>query len=1329
MDSKRIQAYVNLIEQLLNCPDGEVSQILNDNRELVDAGLLQVMVQVAEQLEADKNQKAANFLRYLSSQLVETLGISETSTSASSPSQDYLQFLMEVLQATRDNIGNSEVIYALLQANLDKLDNNFIAVLQTWAETTLPKMEPSQAEGMVIALGNFSILLSNFPLGSKVANMEISIASYEIMLTVFTRHSHPEIWANIQNSLGNAYKNRIQGDTAENLELALAAYELALEVRTKEAFPTDWAATQNNLGNAYRNRIQGDTAENLELALAAYELALEVRTKEAFPTDWAMTQNNLGNVYCDRIQGDTAKNLELALAAYQKALLVRTKETFPINWAATQNNLGVVYKNRIQGDTAKNLELALAAYERALEVRTKEAFPIDWAETQNNLGSAYSNRIQGDTAENLELALAAYERALEVRTKEAFPIDWAATQIGLGEAYRKRIQGDTAENLELALAAYQKALEVYTKEAFPSKWAMAQNNLGIAYCDRIQGDTAENLEMAVAASQKVLEVYTKEAFPTNWAGTQNNLGNAYCDRIQGDTAENLEFAIAAYEQALEVRTKESFPTDWAATQNNLGIAYRNRIQGDTAENLEFAIAAYERALEVRTKESFPTDWAATQNNLGEAYRNRIQGDTAENLEFAIAAYQKALEVYTKEAFPSKWAMTQNNLGNAYTDRIQGDTAENLEFALTTYERALEVYAKEAFPTDWAMTQNNLGNAYRNRIKGYRAKNLEMAVAAYERALSVYTPKADPISCLATSRNLGNLHFTESDWQKAIDAYEKAITAVELSRSWAITDDRRQKIIAEAIEVYQAQVQAYINIKQWDQAIETVERSKTRNLVELLYGRDLYPKGDIPQETIAELDRLRRNIPSLERQLQGVIDSLSANTSEPEEPQRRSLEKSQQHLQQELQFSRQQLDEVLDRIKPIDSSFSLTQRVEQIAFSDIQGLIDDRTAIIEWYVAGNKILTFILTANSLHPLVEQVSGKEREALIDWGNDYLDAYDQKEKEQWKADLASNLKRLAELLNIDRLLTLIEEIFDQQGKKCDRLILIPHRFLHLFPLHAMPLSNGDLLMERFPRGLGYAPSLQLLQLSQTWSRPSFERFFCVQDPTEDLSFTDLEVATIRTYFDGNDDVLERKKARKTALTPERLAQVNIAHFSCHGYFNFESPNQSALLLAGSKDTATMGDAIDLEKCLTLGEIFALDLRQCRLTTLSACETGLTDFKSLGDEYISLPSGFLYAGSPSVVSSLWTVNDLSTAFLIIQFYNNLQHPEEYPSVALALNKAQLWLRQVTKNSLQKWIESQISPNKTLKMYLQRYLQKISDDARPFESPFYWAAFCAIGQ
>jgi CHAT domain-containing protein len=156
-------------------------------------------------------------------------------------------------------------------------------------------------------------------------------------------------------------------------------------------------------------------------------------------------------------------------------------------------------------------------------------------------------------------------------------------------------------------------------------------------------------------------------------------------------------------------------------------------------------------------------------------------------------------------------------------------------------------------------------------------------------------------------------------------------------------------------------------------------------------------------------------------------------------------------------------------------------------------------------------------------------------------------------------------------------------------------------------------------------------------------------------------------------------------------------------------------------------LGETHDLDKCLTLDKIFALKLEKCRLVTLSACETGLIDFNNTSDEYIGLPSGFLYAGASNVVSSLWRVNDLSTAFLMIKFYQNLKN---FQSVAVALNQAQLWLRDITKTELKAWITANSLPlNPTMRQNLHKRLHKLQDNQKPFQEPFHWAAFCASGQ
>ncbi|MFM6518784.1 MAG: CHAT domain-containing protein, partial [Microcystis panniformis] len=209
------------------------------------------------------------------------------------------------------------------------------------------------------------------------------------------------------------------------------------------------------------------------------------------------------------------------------------------------------------------------------------------------------------------------------------------------------------------------------------------------------------------------------------------------------------------------------------------------------------------------------------------------------------------------------------------------------------------------------------------------------------------------------------------------------------------------------------------------------------------------------------------------------------------------------------------------------------------------------------------------------------------------------------------------------------------------CKRLIIIPHWFLHILPIHAFPINKNQILQDKYD--VQYAPSCQVLQkITQSIHHSNFNKLFAIQNPTKDLLYTDLEVDILSTFLTES-QIIAKDNATKNAVFPNLKSSDNHCyHFSCHGGFNQSNPLESALLLAN-------------KELLTLGEIFELRLNQCRLVTLSACETGLIDLNSISDEYIGLPSGFLFAGSPSVVSSLWTVNDLSTSFLMIKLYEIL--------------------------------------------------------------------------
>jgi CHAT domain-containing protein/predicted LPLAT superfamily acyltransferase len=993
--------------------------------------------------------------------------------------------------------------------------------------------------------------------------------------------------------------------------------------------------------------------------------------------------------------GNRAQNLEIVLAGYEAVLLVWTPENDPEKWAGTQNNRANAYSNRIRGDRAENLEAAIAGYEAALQVYTRADFPIDWAMTQNNLASAYSNRIKGDRSDNLEAAIASFYASLQVRTPADFPIQWAMTQNNLANAYSHRIRGDRAENLEAAIASFYASLQVYTRAAFPIDWAMTQNNLATAYSNRIRGDRAENLEAAIASFYASLQVYTLADFPIQWAMTQNNLANAYSHRIRGDRAENLEAAIAGYDASLQVRTRSVFPIDWAMTQNNLANAYSNRIKGDRAENLEAAIAGYDASLQVYTRADFPIQWAMTQNNRANAYSDRIRGDRAENLEAAIAGYQASLQVRTRSVFPIDWASTQNNRATAYLNRIRGDRAEHLEAAIAGYDASLQVYTRADFPIDWAMTQNNRANAYSDRIRGDRAENLEAAIAGYDAALQVRTPEQLPIDCLTTSRNLGNLHFNQGNWLQAIAAYNLAIQAAETSRSWAINEDERQRIVREALSVYENTIQAHINLGQIEEAIETSERARSRQLVDFMATKDLYADAEIPpevQEYLAEYDRLQKEIDRYR-----TLGTGDQNTDLTYSDRQLATVRSRAVLEEisiTIKDLEAQKQEVWRKIRQLDPTFAAQTQVNPIDFSTIQQLVTDRTAILSFYTTDDHTHIFIITRDK-DPQLFTCAGQGWQELQIWlQQSWLTPYTG-DRSTWLENMNDVLAELVDRLQIHQLI--------QQLQGIKELVIIPHLFLHQIPFSALKLSNGKILGDTFT--ISYAPSCQILQYcidreaSRYENRPQIPilQHGTVENADGTLPGAELEGQHLANLY----QIPDEQRLRGPVATRDRFIallkdqQINHLHFASHGQSRLDNPFANQLTLA---DGALTLDRLLLSRYPQLSEVF-----------LSCCETHLGTTE-ITDDLLTLGTGFLCAGARTVLSTLWAVDDLTTVIFCRLYYANRWNND---GPGRAMQKAQTTLRLMSGEEFQK------SYSEDFKNHLRAYARANQTDRRNLYSQY----------
>jgi CHAT domain-containing protein len=144
--------------------------------------------------------------------------------------------------------------------------------------------------------------------------------------------------------------------------------------------------------------------------------------------------------------------------------------------------------------------------------------------------------------------------------------------------------------------------------------------------------------------------------------------------------------------------------------------------------------------------------------------------------------------------------------------------------------------------------------------------------------------------------------------------------------------------------------------------------------------------------------------------------------------------------------------------------------------------------------------------------------------------------------------------------------------------------------------------------------------------------------------------------------------------------------------------------------------------------------------LVVLSACESGLIDLGHV-DEHIGLPTSLLAAGASAVISTLWTVDDATTAMLMAEFYR--RHFSEGEDTAVALGRAQLWLRDLERDHALAALEpgraiaaGLLSEGDPGDIRMWAAVENLVDDLmeqwdgsdRPWSNPYFWAGFVHVG-
>lgn len=280
----------------------------------------------------------------------------------------------------------------------------------------------------------------------------------------------------------------------------------------------------------------------------------------------------------------------------------------------------------------------------------------------------------------------------------------------------------------------------------------------------------------------------------------------------------------------------------------------------------------------------------------------------------------------------------------------------------------------------------------------------------------------------------------------------------------------------------------------------------------------------------------------------------------------------------------------------------------------------------------------------------------------------------------------------------------------KDCDLLCFSPHGPLHTLPLHALTWEKGEYLIEKF--GVCYTPSVSVLKYCQ--AKNPVRKFGLNHKPENCLAIAVGAKENSPQDFEADVDFFSSKfkKDRLTSLNghaatkeqvKKNLSNKSITHFGCHGIFLAEGdPLDSGLLLSDGRSDISIASVNNMSYqertnfFLTAREIFDLRLDNTDLVALRACSSGRS-MVTPGDELIGLSRAFLYAGTPSLIVTLWNVYIQSSYKLLKEFYR-------------------LWLDQ--SNPLPKWKALQLAQIALLK----------DIDTERFHHPYHWAPIILIG-
>jgi CHAT domain-containing protein/tetratricopeptide (TPR) repeat protein len=915
---------------------------------------------------------------------------------------------------------------------------------------------------------------------------------------------------------------------------------------------------------------------------------------------------------------------------------------------------------RLKDGTLEDRRKSVEKYHEALELYLRAKDRNGEAQTLNNIGEVYW------LLREMRKALEKYNEALPIRRAIGDRRGEAVTINNIGVVYR-------------SLGEMQKALEKYN-EALPISQAVGDR--------RGEADTLNNIAVvywSLGEMRKALEKYN-EALPISRAvgdrsaeaETLTNIGAVY--RSLGE----MQKALETYNEALPLSRAIGDRRVEAATLSSIGTVYW--LLGEIQKALE----KFNEALPIGRAVGDRRVEVATLNSIGVVYRSLGE------MEKALEKFNEALPIYQAVGDRSGEAYTFINIGTVY--RLLGETQKALE----KYNEALPLSRAVGDRSGEAATLNYIGLVYDSL--GETQKALEK----FNDALPIFQAIGDRNREAAALLGIARVGQKRGDLAQARQTIEQAVGMIESLRTNIAGQELRASYFANRQEFFETYIDVLMQMHKQNQdpAFDTValavsERARARSLLELLKES----RADIRQGVDGSL--LER-----ERSLQQRLNARAA--AQVSLLNRKHTPEQADATAKEIAAIIAEYEEVQAQIRVRSPRYAALTQPQPLGLTEIQQqALDEDTLLLEYALGERRSYLWLVSQRSIDSYelppraeIEAAARRVYELLI------------VRPKRWAPP---DPQFIAQARTLSRML--LGPAAAQLGAK--RLVVVAPGALSYLPFAALPSPEdkkrpaGDyepLIAKHEVVSIPSASVLSIIRRETAGRQRAAKSVAVLADPifeeddprldeakngnssgkhpatrAADAGLSELARA-IRTmnFSDARAGFTRLPFSRYEAegvfaLTPkgtglkatdfnasrglaksQELSQYRIVHFATHGLLNSERPELSGLVFSLIDREGKPQDGF-----LRLHEIYNLQLN-ADLVVLSACETGLGK-EIKGEGLIGLTRGFMYAGAPRVVASLWNVDDLATAELMKLFYQRMLK-DGLPAGA-ALRAAQLEL------------------------------------------------------